>query len=1312
MNQVAVIHHPHPILPAFEQSYRLHEWQAGETVRDMLVRQGFDTSLEIVIVLNDKLLTVAEWDSVCPQPQDIINIRAVVSGGGDDGGSNVLQVVLTIVVAVVAWYYAPVAFGFEAGAAGYTAANAAGMGAWVAGASAAISMAGNMVIGAMFSPSGRALSSANGAESAGSNTPNYSLSGGSNAIRPYEPMPVVMGTHRIFPDYGSKPYTEYVGEDQYLYQIFNFGLSAMAISDLKIGETPIGSYDEVSLYWGDAAGRLPNFAGNVDSEAGAQLIRGDDWIQRTTSPDTMQIAVDVEGMVYYQGDKGLLACNAEIEAYYAVAGSGAWLPMATRTVVAFSTGYWSLQTVDSGTVIQHDMAGDGRYEGETRVIVPARTGRYSSSAEIVAVWHWVTFAYADEKPSPGKFAAARFPHPDPVITYSISHSIDVSHGASQKTQRNTMRVNVAKGQYDVRVRLVSARSSNGEIADGDNRGGYQYSFSVMRSYQEDAASYVGQHRLGMVIKATGQLNGVVQKLSALASAYCHVWNGSSWVWGPTSNPAWWYLDFAVGRSTSAGAKAYGCQLGWDGVDIPAIILWAQFCDSEGLTCDLILDRAQPAWDTLTIIARCGMASPSWASGLLGITWDRKNASPVSAFGMSNIIKGSFSVKYMTENLADEIVVSFVDKNRDWQQQQVRTLSPGVTTPTRTSTVEMMGCTNATMAGKFANYLAAQQVYRKRMISWESDFEGFTCQRGDVVILQHDLTQWGYSGRLVSVAGAVLTLERTVPRSGAAEYLMVASPDGSLTTYTVPAGTGDQDVITLTAPLALQDGYGPVDHRWFFSPLPTPGKKVKIVSVRPVSQSRIAITATDEDPEFYAAWGGSWTQPAQSTLLSNKAPVITALQINEALFALSRTGYSNRISVAATVNGDFDRIYWQWRIGGGAWNNETTDGAALSIDTTIAGQFEVTARPRNDFVLGSGYSSVVQIVGDAPAPGSVENFQGRLNGSSIYLSYTPTNEVDVIVGGGIKIRHSSALTGATWESSADIYAGAAPASGVTVPAMVGTYLAKFFDARGSYSAAATSIVNEISLSLIGMNVIDTINDAPGWSGSYSNTRLDTAISSIVLSAAVLFDDLPDIDIIYDIDNAGGVSTVGSYEMVDFVDLGIVDTCRISGSLDFYCFESGLFFDDITDIDAYPDIDGAVPSGGSAKIQIALSQDGTTFGPWVDLYAGEARFRKIRARIAMASDMPNVNVRVTAASLSVDVPDRVEAGNDIVSGAGAYTVTYGRRFQVPPSVAISAQNMATGDYYTMGAKTVYGFPITFKNSAGAAISRTFDFLAKGY
>jgi hypothetical protein len=79
----------------------------------------------------------------------------------------------------------------------------------------------------------------------------------------------------------------------------------------------------------------------------------------------------------------------------------------------------------------------------------------------------------------------------------------------------------------------------------------------------------------------------------------------------------------------------------------------------------------------------------------------------------------------------------------------------------------------------------------------------------------------------------------------------------------------------------------------------------------------------------------------------------------------------------------------------------------------------------------------------------------------------------------------------------------------------------------------------------------------------------------------------------------------------------------------------------------------------------------------------------------------------------MPDRIFSGNDIVSGTGTYAVTFSLPFYSNSyAVGITAQGLNTGDYFTISSKSVTGFNVAFKNSAGSGVSKTFDYLAKGY
>ena len=1012
-----LIWHPHPILPSADRQELTCILKPGSTIREVLIASGIDTKQPIIISLDDKLLTISEWDLICPRSGQLINVHATVmgGGGGGGGGSNPIQIVALIAIVVLSVYTAG-AVGAVYGA------------AWGAAAGAAVSIAGSMIVNAVFAASTPSTSLGNASGQNIQTSPTYGLSGGSNRSRPYESMPVIMGQHRFFPDLAAKPFVEYQGEDQYLYQIFHLGLSSCVLSNWMIGTNPITNYQDYSWSYPNSSGQITTFPGNVDSVSGAEVVNSAGWITRTTSTNTYRIGLDIEGTFYYANTAGGLdATSVQLRIQYKLTSSSTWLDPVTVLAQGggFATGHYENYTyfVEQG---------DWQYDW------------WSDS------WYWNDTSYYA--------TGTRFVAGGGTVIIS---------GSSQTPRRATLFIDVASGTYDVRVIRDTADSTDARLQNKTN-------WSTLRSYQTDSLVYIGQNRRGLTIRASEQLNGTIQQLSVQASSHANYWNGSAWVAAQTSNPAHWFMDFAKGRFDSAGKLLYGVGLNSAQIDLVGLNAWAAFCTAENLTFNAVLDGNQTASDILTAIARCGFASPTWASGKLGVIWDARNASPVAAFGMSNIIRGSFQVSYITEQLAQEIIVQFVNPSLDWSQDQVRVLVPGVTTPTRSSTLDLLGCTNAAMAGKFANYFAAQQYYRTRRIQWDCDFEGFVCQRGDVVQLSHDLTQWGYSGRIVSISGSTLTLDRLVPRNGGVEHVMLKRPDGTMTTYSALAGSVESDTITLTSSPSIQSGVDLMDHIWFFSPLATPGKLIKILSVQPVSESRVTVIATDEDPAFYAAWDGSWASAPSSTLLLNSKPIVSNVAFQESLYR-KNTGIFSRVAVSFTVSGSYDHANVRWRIGSGAWSKGSTYSSSYEFDTPDIGTLEIEIIPISMTLVGDAVLASSPIYGVSLPPADVGTFTIANNA----VAWGAVDDVDVI---GYEIKWNSAGS-LDWSSSQALHSGYLTSSPWPLPYTIsgGALLIKAVDVVGNRSVSPASIVLPTTSTVVGNIYATQAFGSLGWPG---------------------------------------------------------------------------------------------------------------------------------------------------------------------------------------------------------------------------------------
>jgi Putative phage tail protein len=1226
-NALDLIYHPHPITPVAGRVAKQALVKEGATIREIVYASGIDPLQPIYILLDDRLLTVEEWDSVIPKAGQLVNVQATVQGGGGGGGgSNPLMIVAMVALVVAAIVFQQY---YLIGALGQAGAYAA---------TAAIMVVGSAVINSVFAaqmPTAQLADTSGGAYSQPSAT--YSLAGGSNRQRPYESMPVIMGNHRFYPDLASKPFTEYHGEDQYLYQIFHLGLSSATFTDWTIGTTSINNYQNWAWNFADQNGNIGAFPGNVDSTPGAALENSAGWIVRTTSSNTYRIGLDIEGTLYYANDNGGLSnTSVQLRVEYRALGSSTWIAPSDIEVqgVGFVDGrYENYQAYVSRGYWRYDWYDDGYTET------------------------WVDTSYYETRT--GFFSGG---------------NVIIINGATQAPRRATLFINPPSvGTYEVRVIRDTGDSSDARLQNKTN-------WSTLRSYQKDNSSYIGQTRIGLTIRASEQLNGVVQQLSVTANSRASYYNGSAWVFGETSNPAHWFMDFAVGRRDSAGKLLYGIGMPVSQIDVNQLAAWATFCSNEGLTFNAVLDDAKTAAEVLTSIARCGFGSPSWASGKLGVVWDGRNQSPVAAFGMSNILKGSFTVSYITEQLAEEIVVRYVNPAKDWGQDEVRVLVPGITSPQRSSTIDVWGCTSQTMAGKFANYVAAQQYYRRRRITWDCDFEGFVCQRGDVVLLSHDLTQWGYSGRVVSSNGSTITFDREVPRSGLVEHMMLKKPDGTMTTYTVAAGNGNQSTVSLTSHPSFQSGYELLDHIWFFSPLATPGKKVKILSVQPTSETRVQVVATDEEPEFYAAWDGSFQTPPQNTLLLNSVPVVSNIRTTENIYRGTDNSIKSHVGVMWDTNGIWERANIRYRVGNETWTKFTTQATKFEFDTSSFGNIEIEILPITGLKVGSPTLFTGSILGvEAPLP-DVTNFLDYYRDGKTVLTWTRITDPRTI---DYEIRK-----GSEWDKAQ----------------VLGRVINNEFitDGDGTYWVAAHTGTlyspNPAFIIIEGASIVDNVvatfdEEATGWSGTLSG-------GAVIDGTDIILSGTP-------------IPSEGAYEIPSshIVDIGTAQACNLAVTYRMAADSPFNLVSLIPVFSAIPSLVGKYAGLADVKIQVAIAPDSGVFADWRDFVPGTYFGRKFKFRALLYSYDQDVTPILDKMTFTVDMPDRYETGTDISVTAGGVSITYAKPFQITPNVQVTIVNAVANDDIVVSNESETGFDVKIINGA-TDVTRNINWIAQGY
>ena len=406
-------------------------------------------------------------------------------------------------------------------------------------------------------------------------------------------------------------------------------------------------------------------------------------------------------------------------------------------------------------------------------------------------------------------------------------------------------------------------------------------------------------------------------------------------------------------------------------------------------------------------------------------------------------------------------------------------------------------------------------------------------------------------------------------------------------------------------------------------------------------------------------------------------------------------------------------------------------------------YNVRVKSINALGVSSTYTSANHtVIGATDTPADVSTLSVSMVGSNqMQLQWTPVADLDVSY---YAIRYQDVTSNASWAASTNLtQVVRRKSNSVTINARTGAFLIKAVDKLGNESANETIVYSNISSLEHFSAPLFTLNEetasavtGQSWNGTFDGdcvkgTNSDNA-QIATLDTITLFD-----------------STVGNFDSAegDF-DLGGTDTtsnptyynANIESS-GFYIGSNTLSLDanydatfqatvdmianDLYDLfdsgrgaslfdDAPAPFDGSSGSQCDAFLQVGSSTSSlgaiTTYQDISQQSTIKGRYFKFRLKLSSGDN--KARPEVTKMQIKLVMEKRLESGEDVESGAGAKAITYTNAFYASPAVGIAAQNMATGDYYTISSKTKTGFTITFYNSSAAAQDRTFDYVAKGY
>ena len=398
---------------------------------------------------------------------------------------------------------------------------------------------------------------------------------------------------------------------------------------------------------------------------------------------------------------------------------------------------------------------------------------------------------------------------------------------------------------------------------------------------------------------------------------------------------------------------------------------------------------------------------------------------------------------------------------------------------------------------------------------------------------------------------------------------------------------------------------------------------------------------------------------------------------------------------------------------------SSTGTFFEFTDIAPGIYNFRVRAVNDAGIKSDYAeTAAEITALSAPPANVANFYLRAESTQANLSWTPATDLDVKVGGTFEIRHSVATSGATWGVAIKVGSDVPGSSNsASMPLLVGTYLIKAVDSTGNKSTAATSIVNTVSPSLFDKRTQATITDT-AFAGTKSDMVIDSDTGYLKFEADAPWDSVSgNVDEWGLVDSIGGADTSGYYEFSNKIDLGAVGNATLTSAITFNAVNTSDIWDNrLANIDLWDDIDNNDFDDLNATMFIATTQQdpasgSATWTSYQEFTIGNYYGRGFKFKLLCTSGDPTHQINITQLVAKAEVYFRFESETVTTATSGS-ALTYTNAFLATPQIAITANDMATGDYYAITSSSGTGFTLRFYNASGAGISRTAYYLARGY
>lgn len=1139
-----------------------------------------------IAFVNGRRVALEDWPIRILVDGDRVEFRMLP---GKEGGG--LRVILTIAVMVVAaWASAGASAAWTS--AGYGAAGSASAGAVGALAGMAVTMAGTALVNAIAPIRPAQL----GSDDKGTSyKPQYMLAGGQNQAAPYAAFPIVLGHHDFTGPLGANSYISSNGADRFLHIIIVWGYGPLDVHSLRIGSTPLTDYQDIDaitlngdadeyvdgkLDWSNPeVAALLNIYGSDIHQQSPEVELDTAWTERTTTErdvTRLQFLLSFpQGLVDIDEDDGkkqVETVTVQLEyrrlGYYDALG--VWVPVSeswhgnwsnvpglgwnnssdktgldVKTIVflrgpvlAFKTnvGGWSIQaagvvtaawpTLAPGEVLIHKIQNGGlvsshnagRYTGfgvSFRTITTSRVER-----------EWNTMFWVESAPITESY-----------VQFSVASGAAVgTHTYSNKSNDpfdSTLFLDVssAPGQYEVRLRRTTVSRTDSGISDKV----YWLTLTEEVQNRRPISPPKPMAMTALRIRATNQMNGSLDGITATLATRQLQWNGTAWV-APTpaqrrNNPASLYL--LVLQHPASARPVPDAE-----IDFDQLGHWYEFCETKGFIYENVITGQRPLPEVLADIAAAGRASPSNLDGKWSVVIDEPKTKIAQHFTAHN--SWGFEGSRLLPKLPHGLRVNFLNREKDYQPDELIVYNDGYNADNATllEAIELPGVTSAgTLANpgpifKLARFHLEQLILRPEEYYKYTEIEGLIATRGDRVKSNHDVPMWGLgSGRIKSVIGDVtgVVIDETVQMTVGKNYtIRWRTAANETNTATITGITGVFDTLNFTTTISANK---PADGDLFmFGELNSESVDCLVKHVEPIGNFQARLTLVDYAPALFDAeskafgtWESKITEPPLLLRLElAQKPIVETVTTDEK--ALTRNGSALQTNILIKFSAT------QGRNSAGASEALSKNAAMVEVqyrlDATVASGVPFKPMPMVPVKAGSIYVPAedkttydlrmrligedgrngpwldlpdVYVSGKTNPPPAVTGIVSTAAGARIQLDWTDSADLDV---DSYEVRLNDTDWGVA--NSMRVYAGSASICYYTPPISGNvTFYFRSIDMVGNWSPTVSHVF-----------AYPAANSPAFLTAEFSDTALTAAIVTLKWGDVETLFGLKDYQITYD------------------------------------------------------------------------------------------------------------------------------------------------------------------------------------------------------